>query len=147
MRTRDSLREMSDMEMFTILSEQEPDFSSKECEGLTLDDLDKDAIEELKNRYADKQKNDAFRTMSTRQVLMDLKLIENEKLNYAALILLGKKEKITQLLPQCTIVVEWRISTSMIQNSARAEFVIAAGCRPLRCRDGVSVRFVAVRFH
>lgn len=123
MRTGESLREMSDMEMFTILSEQEPDFSSKECEGLELEDLDMDAIEVLKNRYADKQKNDAFRTMSTKQVLTDLRLIENGRLNYAALILLGKKEKIVQLLPQCTIVVEWRISTSMIQNSARAEFV------------------------
>ena len=44
MRTGESLREMSDAEMFKILSEQEPDFSAKLCEGLTLEELDADAI-------------------------------------------------------------------------------------------------------
>lgn len=39
MRTGESLREMSDEEMYKILSEQEPDFLAKICEGLTIDDL------------------------------------------------------------------------------------------------------------
>ena len=44
MRTGESLREMSDSEMLKILTEQEPDYSAKVCEGLTMDDLDSKAI-------------------------------------------------------------------------------------------------------
>lgn len=57
MRTGESLREMSDAEIFRILTEQEPDFSAKTCEGLAIDDLDKDAIAEMKTQYARKQES------------------------------------------------------------------------------------------
>ena len=64
MRTGESLREMSDMEMFTILSEQEPDFSQKVCQGLSIADLDEDAIALMKNRYAQKQNNLTYERFS-----------------------------------------------------------------------------------
>ena len=51
MRTGESLRAMSDADIFRILSEQEPDFSAKICEGLTIEDLDKEAIAEMKTQY------------------------------------------------------------------------------------------------
>jgi ATP-dependent DNA helicase RecG len=38
--TGESLRKMSDEEMFAILSEQEPDFSAKICKELRIVDLD-----------------------------------------------------------------------------------------------------------
>jgi hypothetical protein len=44
MRIGDSLRVMSDTEVFRILSEREPDFSAKICEGLIFEDLDAEAI-------------------------------------------------------------------------------------------------------
>ena len=53
MRTGESLRAMSDADIFRILSEQEPDFSAKICEGLTIEDLDKEAIAEMKTQYPD----------------------------------------------------------------------------------------------
>lgn len=121
MRTGESLREMSDMEMFAILSEQEPDFSQKVCPGLSIADLDEEAIALMKNRYAQKQNNLSFQTLSTQQVLKDLGLLVNGKLNYAALILLAKKEKIHELLPQCNIVIEYRQSPSMIPYTDRVE--------------------------
>ena len=49
MRTGDSLRNMSDEEEFAILSESEPDFSANICNGLSLSDLDENAIDELKD--------------------------------------------------------------------------------------------------
>jgi predicted HTH transcriptional regulator len=55
MRIGDSLCVMSDAEIFRILSEREPDFSATICEGLTFEDLDKDAIAVMKERYAIKQ--------------------------------------------------------------------------------------------
>ena len=122
MRTGESLREMSYAEIFRILSEQEPDFSAKICEGLTIGDLDKEAIAEMKSQYARKQENPLFRTYPDEQVLSDLDLLKDGKLNYAALILLGKPEAIRKYLPQNNIVVEFRMYHSMIQYTARKEF-------------------------
>ena len=122
MRTGESLREMSDAEIFRILSEQEPNFSAKICEGLTIGDLDKEAIAEMKSQYARKQENPLFRTYPDEQVLSDLDLLKDGKLNYAALILLGKPEAIRKYLPQNNIVVEFRMYHSMIQYTARKEF-------------------------
>lgn len=122
MRTGESLREMSDAEIFRILTEQEPDFSAKICEGLAIDDLDKDAIAEMKTQYARKQENPLFQNYPDEQVLSDLDLLKDGKLNYAALILLGKSEAIRKYLPQNNIVVEFRTYRSMIQYTARKEF-------------------------
>ena len=122
MRIGESLREMSDAEIFRILSEQEPDFSAQICEGLTMDDLDKDAIKAMKIQYADKQKNSTFQSLPDEQVLKDLDLLKSGKLNYAALILLGKGEAIRRYLPHNNIVVEFRTYHSMIQYTARKEF-------------------------
>lgn len=122
MRIGESLREMSDAEIFRILSEQEPDFSAQICEGLTMADLDKEAIKAMKSRYADKQKNVTFRNSPDEQVLTDLELLKSGKLNYAALVLLGKSEAIRRYLPQNNIVVEFRMNHSMIQYTARKEF-------------------------
>lgn len=94
MRVGESLREMSDDEMRKILNEQEPDFSAKVCEGLAMDDLDEEAIRVMKIKYAEKQKNPSFKSMPTEQVLRDLELIDDGRLNYAALMLLGRKEMI-----------------------------------------------------
>lgn len=87
MRTGESLRNMSDEEVFAILSEQEKDFSAKVCNHLTIDDLDPAAIAILKEKYADKQNNKSFAGQSDEQALIDLDLLVNGQLKYAALIL------------------------------------------------------------
>ena len=122
MRTGESLREMSDTEMFAILSEQEPDYSAKICEGLTIDDLDDEAIKTLKERYAKKQKNPTFITLPTAQILNDLELEQDGKLKYAALVLLGKQAIIRKLLPQNEIIIEYRLNETSIPYTARREF-------------------------
>jgi len=119
MRVGESLRNMSDEEMFSILSEQEPDFSAKICEGLSVDGLDESAIRKMKESYARKQNNPAFKELSTMQVLTDLKLIADAKLNYAALILLGKKEVILQKLPQSKIIWEFRNTETQTHHDSR----------------------------
>jgi len=79
MRTGESLRAMSDADIFRILSEQEPDFSAKICEGLTIEDLDKEAIAEMKTQYARKQENPLFQNYPDEQVLSDLDLLKDGK--------------------------------------------------------------------
>jgi len=119
MRIGDSLRNMSDEEMFSILSEQEPDFSARVCEGLVLADLDEAAIAKMKESYARKQNNQAFLQLSTEQVLTDLKLLVNVKLNYAALILLAKREVIQRILPQAKTIWEFRSTEAQIHHDRR----------------------------
>ncbi|MDP4268965.1 MAG: ATP-binding protein [Bacteroidota bacterium] len=119
MRVGESLRNMSDEEMFSILSEQEPDFSAKICEGLSIDELDESAIRKMKESYARKQNNPGFLQLSKEQVLTDLKLLENGKLNYAALMLLAKKDVIHAKLPQCKTIWEFRNSEAQIHHDSR----------------------------
>lgn len=122
MRTGESLRDMSDDELFRILSEREPDFSAKICEGLDWSDLDDKAVSIMKQKYAAKQKNPGFATLPTSQVLTDLGLASKGGLTYAALILLGKSEAIRKYLPQEAVIVEYRQNRSMIPYTARKIF-------------------------
>lgn len=121
MRTGESLREMSDAEIFKILSEQEPDFSAKTCEGLTLDDLDAEAISVMKLKYAEKNDNPGFEGISDEQALKDLDLLVDGKLNYAALVLLGKSKAIKKYMPQNNVVIEYRNDPASIQYDDRLE--------------------------
>jgi ATP-dependent DNA helicase RecG len=122
MRIGDSLRVMSNDELFRILSENEPDFSATICEGLTFEDLDTDALSVMKERYAQKQENPAFKTLPDMQILSDLELIENGKLNYAALLLLGTRKSLRKHLPNAAVTIEYRLNQSMIPYTARQEF-------------------------
>lgn len=121
MRTGESLREMSDSEMLKILTEQEPDYSAKVCEGLTLDDLDSKAIAVMKQKYAEKNENPGFESVSDEQALSDLDLLVEGKLNYAALVLLGKQKAIRKYMPQDNVVIEYRNDPASIQYDARIE--------------------------
>lgn len=121
MRTGESLREMSDEEVYKILSEQEPDFSAKPCEGLTMDDLDAEAIKVMKQKYAEKNENPGFEAFSDEQALSDLDLLVDGKLNYAALVLLGKSKTIKKYMPQNNVVIEYRNDPASIQYDDRIE--------------------------
>ncbi len=114
MRVGESLTNMSDEELFKILSEQEPDYSAKICEGLTISDLDGIAVANMKKSYARKQSNPQFALLADEQVLSDLKLLVDGKLNYAALILLGKKGAIDKYLPQAKTIWEFRYANNQI---------------------------------
>lgn len=126
MRIGGSLRNMSDEELFAILQEQEPDFSAKICEGLTLENLSPEAIDNMRQAYIKKQRNPGFKTLPQPQVLCDLKLMINKEYTYAALILLGKHEAIANWLPQAKIIWEFRYHDHQIHYNFREEV-----CEPL----------------
>lgn len=110
MRVGESLREMDDQEYFSILQEQDPDFSARICKGLTLDDLSKEAIENMRNLIHEKRNKPEILTVPLNQFLSDLNLISNEGVTYAALILLGKPQVIKKYLPHNNVIVEYRVS-------------------------------------
>ncbi len=119
MRVGEELKPMSDEMIFSILQEHEPDFSADICQGLTIDDLDKEAIRILKQKYAIKQKNPDFLTLPDEQVLSDLNLIADGKVTNAALILVGKEEVLKSRLPQSSVILEFRKSESLVPYTNR----------------------------
>lgn len=126
MRVGESLREMDDQEYFSILQEQDPDFSARICAGLTIADLSEEAVQNMRERLYAKRGKAEFLNKPTEQLLSDLLLSSDEGLNYAALILLGKPEAIRKNLPQDNVVIEYRVSENQLRYSARQEF-----CEPL----------------
>lgn len=122
MRVGEELKPMSDEVYLKIIQEQEPDFSEQFCEGLTIKELDTKAISILKSKYAKKQINSSFLSISDEQALSDLHLIVDGKVTNAALILLGKEEVIQQHLPQSKVILEYRASDSLIHFNHRDTF-------------------------
>lgn len=122
MRVGEELKPMSDEVYLSIIQEQEPDFSEQFCDGVTIDDLDKDAISILKEKYAKKQKNPSFRSLTDYQALSDLSLISHDKVTNAAVLLVGKKAVINCIYPQAKISLEYRTSESNIHFDAREYF-------------------------
>lgn len=119
MRVGESLRVMSNDEMYNILQEREPDFSKTFCDGISISDLDANAIKKMKEAYAHKKNNPTFTALSDNQALSDLHLISGTKITYAALILLGKKEIIHDKLPQSCVIWEYRNDENQIHHDSR----------------------------
>lgn len=122
MRVGEELKPMSDEVYLKIINEQEPDFSQQICENLQISDLEERAITILKEKYALKQNNSNFKTLSNEQLLSDLDLLKNGKLTNAALILLAKKEILNDKLPQAAIMLEYRNSENQIPFDNRIPF-------------------------
>lgn len=122
-RSGEELIPMPDKVLFSILQETDPDYSQAICEGVTIDDLDKEAIDILKEKYARKQNNPTFTSLSDRQALSDLKLIEGNKVTNAAVLLVGKAEIIQQNFPQAKVQHEFRTTEGKERFDKRLSFV------------------------
>lgn len=122
MRVGEELKPMSDEVYLSIIQENEPDFSQQICRDSTLDELDPDALSVLKEKYARKQNNPIFLTLSNRQILSDLQLITDEGVTNAAVILLGKEDFIKRVYPQASVMLEYRHSESQITFDNRISY-------------------------
>ena len=115
MRVGEELRPMADDLLRSIWEEQEGDFSAELCPDISLEDIDTEAVETLKERYARKCGNRDFLNLSQEQILSDLGLTRRDGgITYAGLILVGKSETIQRVLPQASIVLEYRRHEGLI---------------------------------
>ncbi len=119
MRAGESLVEMDLATMKTILSETEQDFSAKIVYGLKLSDLDEDALSNFKTKWSEKTRRDDYLTFENDKMLRSIGLLTDEGLNYASLILFGKKEKIDKILPGSEIIFEWRQESAKVSYDFR----------------------------
>ena len=83
MRVGEELKPMSDAMYLKILQESEPDFSEKICEGLSLEDLDEEAIRVMKQGYAqrwNKPEQDGYK-LSDRyyEIVKNVGIVENNR--------------------------------------------------------------------
>ena len=106
-RIGDSLVPMPDEVRRQIYEEGGHDFSADICQGATLADLDKDAIENFRQRWFQRSGLKRIQTLSDRQLLMDCDAITNDGVTYAALILMGTHKSLTKYLAQAKIVCVW----------------------------------------
>jgi ATP-dependent DNA helicase RecG len=122
MRVGESLREMDDREYFSVISEQDTDFSARVCKGFGMDDIDTSAVDEMKRLISTHRNRTEIISTPIKQLLSDYRLMTEGGLTYAALLLLGKSEAITKYAPQCNVVIEYRSSHEQVRYTARKEF-------------------------
>lgn len=122
MRVGEEIRPMDDKTFISIIQEQEPDFSEQICEDVTINDLDRNAIALLKDKYARKQNNNSFKSLSDERALSDLQLIKGGKVTNAAVLLVGKEEVINRIYPQAKVMLEYRNTESQIEFNKRYVF-------------------------
>jgi ATP-dependent DNA helicase RecG len=110
MRMSDSLEPMSDQEHSKILMEGQEDFSARVCETSSMESVDKDALEKLRELRAEKQSNNdkAAEGLSDERFLTDIALMRDGKLTYAGVILIAKKEFLDWNLGDTEICFEYR---------------------------------------
>lgn len=113
-RKGESLVEMDDITTRTILNESQPDFSSSICKGLSMDDLDEQAIKRVKELWSKKEVIEEYLRFSNSEVLEKLFLKTGNSYTFAALLLCAKPEKIAQYLPEAEIRFGWKNSSNTL---------------------------------
>lgn len=114
MRFGESLTEMDNLTLKRIFNETDMDFSSQIVTGLSLIDLDDQAIENFRKLWAQKAQRKDYLSYPNEKTLRAIGLLSEKGLNYACLILFGKKEKIDELAPGSEIIFEWRQDSKKI---------------------------------
>ncbi len=129
MRKEDSLVEMSEDRLREIFAESGHDFSADACPGLTLDDLDANALNDFRQRWIAKASKaedtplaERLSSLSHEQLLTDAEALVDGKLNYAALLLFGSAKAVSRCLAQAEVVFEYRSSDASGAAQERKEY-------------------------
>jgi ATP-dependent DNA helicase RecG len=108
MRMGESLVEMDDIRTRAILNEAQSDFSSQIIADFKIEDVDDEAVENFKQRWAEKAQRQDYLNFSKEKVVRAVGVLSERGLSYAGLILFAKKAKLDGLLPCSEIIFEWR---------------------------------------
>lgn len=122
MRAGEDLAPMTPDRLRRIFDEASPDFSAEICPGADIGDLDPAAIDDFRERWYNKAKQDAIRRAPDLQILRDAELVTNDGVTYAALILLGTRPSLGRFLAQAETIFEYRSSEVPGPANQREEF-------------------------
>ena len=104
----ESVAVMSQQTLQRLLNETAPDFSAQVAQGVQTTDLEESAIDKFRTLLSSSQQNVSYLTMPLDQLLFDLELKTDKGLTHAAIILLAKKQVLSEILPQSEFILEWR---------------------------------------
>jgi len=121
-RRGDSLVAMTTDEQHRIFMESGHDFSAETCAKAVFEDLDLEAVENFRKRWAMKSGAQGVAALSPRQLLLDCEALAPGGVTYAALILFGRREALGRLLGNCEVVFEYRSSEASGPAAHRVEF-------------------------
>lgn len=121
-RAGDSLVLMPEEIRRDIYNETGFDFSETVCSAASIEDLDDEAIEIFRNKWADKSGNNRIRTLSNKQLLTDCEAMVDGGVTYAALALFGTRAALGRYLSQSEIVFEYRSSEASGPAQQRDDF-------------------------
>jgi len=121
-RAGDDVTAMPADELRSIFAEVGPDFSAEPCLRASLDDLDPAAVEVLRQLWQRKSPNQDIAARPLERLLADAELIVDQRLTYAALILLGTRAALGRHLAQAEIVFEYRSNEAPGPAAERHEF-------------------------
>lgn len=112
-RVGEELVPMSDAVHRGIHQEAEVDFSAQELDGTTIDDLDPAMLTEFRGRIARRSPGGRLPAPEDKDMLRDAELVATDgRLTVAAVLLLGRAEAISRLMPQAEIIYEYRSAES-----------------------------------
>jgi len=122
------------------LLETEHDFSADICKGVSVQELDLVAIENFRNIWASKKKNERVRAMTDKQILSDIGAITDKGVTYAALILFGTREILKKHIPQAEVIFEYRSANIAGPAQQREEFTCGFFAFPDQIWELVNLR-------
>lgn len=122
MRSGEDLVTMTPDRIKRIFDEAGPDFSAEVCPKATLFDLDRHALENMRDMWIRKSGNESLEALSPEQLLADAELVIDGEVTYAALILLATQKALGKHLPQAEVVFEYRASEASTPYQQRREF-------------------------
>ncbi len=121
-RDGDSLVSMPEDIRRRIYDETGFDFSGSVCPGASMKDLDEEAINAFRIKWAEKSGNSRIKNLSVEQLLIDCEAMSEGGVTYAALVLFGTRAALGKHLPQSEIVFEYRSSDASGPAQQREEF-------------------------
>lgn len=107
-RDGESIVEMSTDTLQQIFAEREDDWSAECVEGVTLSDLEDEALRAFRARWAHFSRKPERLKVNYEKMLNDLQLSIDGKLTNAALILFADEATLARHIPDAEIIFEWR---------------------------------------
>lgn len=122
MRNGEELVEMDSGTLRSILNESREDFSAKINKSFKIDDLDENAVQVLKNKWAKKSGHAEYEKMDTKEALSKMLLLKEGFLTNAVILLAGKENTVAQYLPNAEFDLQWRLDDSKTDPDSRSFF-------------------------
>ncbi|MEO8197834.1 MAG: ATP-binding protein [Thermoanaerobaculia bacterium] len=121
-RAGDELAGLDSDELRAIFAETGPDFSAETCPEAMFADLDAQAIDVFKDRWAQKSHDERKRSWNATETLVNAELIVEGQITIAALILFGTRAALGRFLAQSELVFEYRSTDASGPAADREEY-------------------------